>query len=414
MYNEQNNEVSKKSVKRWTLGVVGIIILIFVLFSAGSLVEDVDADKIIVNQVPISGTLNFWTEPGLEFQKFGNTTVYEKAFQFWFSVDKDRGEDRDQSIEIIFNDAGKGRLSGSARLLMPRDERSLRLIQSEFGSMNAVKLELIRETINKVVFSTGPLMSSYESYAVKKNDLINYIKDQLKNGIYKTITRDVKTIDPLSGKEKTVQLAELVPDPKSPGGYARQEDAPFKTYGIRVAAISVDKIIYEERIINQIAEQQKALMQVKTAIAKSKEAEQEAIKVEAEGKAKAVKAKWDQEIIKAKAVTAAEQKRDVAKLEKIAAEYEKQKQILLGQGEAERKKLVMLADGALKQKLEAYVEVNKMYAKAISDYKGNWVPATVFGSRASSGGGYNGAQNLIDLFTVKTANDLHLQAKPTK
>ena len=79
---------------------------------------------------------------------------------------------------------------------------------------------------------------------------------------------------------------------------------------------------------------------------------------------------------------------------------------MLGEGEAERKKLVMQADGALDPKLKAYIEVNAKYAEAIANYKGDWVPKVVMGQSAGSKG--NGAQDMIDLLSVKTAKELGL------
>ena len=69
------------------------------------------------------------------------------------------------------------------------------------------------------------------------------------------------------------------------------------------------------------------------------------------------------EVEKQKAVTAAEQARDVAVLaaearktvaseDALAASEEKRANILRGEGEAARKKLVMAADGALQQNVQ--------------------------------------------------------------
>jgi hypothetical protein len=58
-------------------------------------------------------------------------------------------------------------------------------------------------------------------------------------------------------------------------------------------------------------------------------------------------------------------------LAKQAAEFTKQKLILEGQGEAAKKKLIMQADGALKQKLEAIIAIHGNYADA---YKHRQVP----------------------------------------
>jgi len=146
-------------------------------------------------------------------------------------------------------------------------------------------------------------------------------------------------------------------------------------------------------------------MQVQTAMAQAREAEQKAITVAKEGEANAAKAKWEQEVIKAKAVTEATQKMEVATLQAKAAEQTKREQILLGEGESARKKLVMVADGALEKKLEAWVKVNELYAEAMRDYSGNWVPTVVMGNSSQS---INGGSQLVELLTAKTAHDLGL------
>src|SRR5215831_9908374 len=66
-------------------------------------------------------------------------------------------------------------------------------------------------------------------------------------------------------------------------------------------------------------------MQVQTAIANSKKAEQDAITTELQGKAAAAKAKWEQEVIKAQAITQAQQEKEVAALQVQTALLEAQK-----------------------------------------------------------------------------------------
>jgi len=71
--------------------------------------------------------------------------------------------------------------------------------------------------------------------------------------------------------------------------------------------------------------------------------------------------------------------------------------------EAQRRQLVMTADGALDKKLEAIVKINERYAEAIQKYAGHWVPNVVMGQ---AGSGANQGLALIDLLTAKTARDL--------
>lgn len=391
---------------------------ILLIAMAGQLWENTAADEIVINQVPITGELEIWTEQGMHFQKCGDMTRYQKTTQMWFSNRSDQGSSHDQSKKIVFNDAGKGWISGSARIVMPRDKKHLSMIQEDFGSMSSIMTELVDPTMAKVIFATGPLMSSYESYASKKNELISYIDDQLQNGIYKTTSSEVKRLDEMTGKEKTVTLARLVEDPAAPGGFARQEDAPFGKYGITIRAVTIEDIKYEDKIEKQIAEQQNRLMSVQTAIAAAKEAQQNTIRAEEEGKANAAKAKWVQEVINAKEVAVAEknkrvaemkaeQQLQVAKLEKKAAEETKQKEILLGQGEATRKKLVMQADGALELKLDAWVASQQAYASALKGAQ--LVPMYVGGTGANG----SNATDLIEMLKIKTAKDLSLDMSVT-
>lgn len=395
--------------------IAALVLIVFVIFGINSIGEDVPADTIVICQMPFTGTLKFWTEPGWQYQGFGTTYPYEKAYQYYFTSDSSRGENKNQSQQIIFNDAGRASLSGSARILLPRDVMHLRMLQTDFGSMEAVKEELIGETIKKVLFATGPLMSSFESYATKKNDLIQYITDQLENGVYKTSSEDRKVRDELSGELKTISVASIVPDPNAPGGYARQEKAPFQEYGLKVTNLTLDNIIYDGRVMKQIDLQQDANMRVKTAIAQSKEAEQEAIRVEAKGKADAAVAKWEQEKVNAKEIAEAEKKVRVAQLEKEAASLTKQKDILLGEGESTRRKLILAADGALEKKLDAWLEAQRVYANMISNYKGAWVPQTYIGGGDGKNQGVpNGAETWMTIMGMKAAKELNLDMSVQK
>lgn len=238
-----------------TLLVLGGIALIFAF-------KDVKNETIVVNQVPISGVMEYWTTPGLKFQKFGRTTTYYKTQQLWFSDQEGEGGEKasDLAIPVIFNDAGNGKISGSLRVKLPTSTEYLARIQTDYNGMDRLMNDLIRPTVVKVVYASGPLMSSFESYAEKKNDLIFYITDQLNNGVYKTVTKDERIQDALTGEEKVVKVAALVPDSLAPGGYARQERSPFSFYGLEIGQLSISKIDYDDRILAQIKTQQEANM----------------------------------------------------------------------------------------------------------------------------------------------------------
>jgi hypothetical protein len=297
-------------------------------------------------------------------------------------------------------------MNGSVQIEIPLDIPHLTNMHIKYGSWEAVETQLVGMTVNKCIYMTGPLMSSKESYAEKRNYLLNYVEDQISNGVYKTVQKDVKTTDPITNNEKTVTTVDIVKDEH--GIPARQEEPVLKEYGIRTFNFSITSLPYDEAVEGQIKQQQQINMDVQTAIASAKRAEQNVITVSKQGEANAAEAKWKQEVVKAQAVTEAQQKLDVATLAAKAAEQTKREQILLGEGEAERKKLVMNANGALDVKLEAWKYVNEKYADAIAKYPGAWVPSIVMGGE---GKGYNnGANELINLLIAQTAKGIALDA----
>lgn len=403
--------LAKKNLVKFTILATTLIAFILTAVLWGSIVENVPADKIVIIQDPIDGDLHCHSEPGMVQQRFGKVTMYDKSFQYWFSAQADQGGTGDASIGLRFNDGGHGKISGSVRIDVPMCGEKMIALHVKYGSQKAIESDIIRTTFERAVYMTGPLMSSKESYAEKRNYMIASIEDQAINGVYKQTTKEEKGIDPISGKEKTVTKVKLVKDVSAPNGLARQEVSPLTTFGLRASNLSINKVKYDKTVETQIRKQQESIMAVQTAIADAKKAEQDAIKAEKEGEARAAVAKWNQEEIKATMVTKAEQERDVAKLEKEAAGFTKAKEILLGQGEAERKKLVMKADGALEKKLATYEKVSQMYATAIATYKGDWVPRVQMGGNGSTS---NGAQDLINMLSAKTAQELALDLSITK
>lgn len=389
------------NLKKLMLIGVGVIILAFI-FTAGKVIENVDNGEIVVIQ-SVGGTVSIYDTPGPVGQWFGTATHYKKSNQFWFSKDKTEGNEEVQSIKVRFNDGGHAQISGSVRWNMPVDHAAILKLHTDFASQAAVEQQLIKQTLTKAVYMTGPIMSSQESYASKRNDLLSYIEDQAAEGVYKTWSHEVKTKDDLSGAEKTVTVVTVV---EKDGKLVRQEISPLRKYSVAINGLAINSIDYDKTVEAQINAQQQATMQVQTAMANSKKAEQDAITTELQGKASAAKAKWEQEVIKAKNVTSAESELAVQTLATQQAVLYKQQQILEGEGDAQKQRLMMAANGNLDQKLEAYKTVQKYWADAFGKYQGAIVPSIQTGG--STG---NGALNFAELMSMKAAKDLSLDMK---
>ncbi len=397
-------------------GILGLIILGVVGFVSlglmGSVIESVDADEICVIQDPIDGDLHWYISAGYKPQWFGKVTKYPKRSIYYFLAVFEESDGKkviseDHRIKVRFNDAGHADMTGSIQYEMPLDEKNLTALHVRFGSPEAIQKQLVETVVNKSVYMTGPLMSSKESYAEKRPALLRLIEDQVEGGVFKTISKEVRTKDQMTGAEKTIIVVELIAGKN--GLPERQEEGQLTKFGIRPFNLSITEVAYDDQVERQIQDQQKLTMQVQTAMAEARQAEQKTITVSKEGEANAAKAKWEQEVIKAKAVTEAQQKLEVARLDAQAAEQTKRKLILEGEGEATKRQLIMNADGALGQKLDTYKYSIDKLADAIKNYQGNWVPTVVMAGPGGSGGqatAGSGALTFMEILAAKAAHDL--------
>ena len=373
-------QISKKSI----LGAVVALLSVVCVCCLGRIGEDVKNEEIVVNQFPITGNMEYWTTPGFHWQWFGKTTSYYKTSQLWFGAEDENKKQLGYPIDVTFNDASEGLIYGSLRVKLPTDPTYLARIQTDYNGMERLMQDLVRPTVSKVIYASGPLMSAFESYAEKKNDLIEYITDQLNNGVYKTTVRQEETVDPITGEKKIVKIASLIPDPEAPNGYRRSESSPFSYYGLEIGQVSISKIGYSETVRKQIAQQQEANMMVQTSKAKTLAAQQEAIRAEEAGKAAAMEAKWQQEKIKAVEVTKAEQEYEVARLAALKAKEEAKKIEAEGAAKAAANRQLVAAGLTPAERAEWDYKTAVGVAEALSKSQVRWVPEVMIAGQNGS------------------------------
>lgn len=352
------------SMKKWLTLVFFIVVVVFTLLSARELIETCPAGSFQVKQAAWTGNMTARMTPGTYFQLFGDIFTFPNSETLFFTHDTTEGQAVDQSIEVTFADGSICQISGTARIIMPTTEKeALTLVeQLGFRDYRAVQDKLILPTVRRALVLTANMMTAQESYSTKRPDFIKWASDQIEHGIAATTEEEKEIIDPVTG-EKTTKIFKVIKKDKS--GNIVFERNPLEGTGIKLKNFEVKKFKYSDTVEAQIAKQQESLMGVATAKAEAAKAEQEKLTAEAKGKAAVMTAQYEKEKEKIQAVvdaqkekevaiTSAEKERDTAKLHRDAAEFTKQEQILLGQGEAERKRLVMAADGALAAKIEAY------------------------------------------------------------
>lgn len=404
--------------KKVLWGVLAVFALFVVLFVLGGVVEDCDKSKNYVCQFPLTGKYEVWTEGGAQFQWWGNVYEYNKTTQVEFTgVEKnDEGyvaSGSNPGAAVTFNDRGRGFIIGSLRVILPRDFAHMAKIQQEFGSEDALITTLIKPTLYKVVTSCGPLMSSLESVSETRTDLIQYITDQLNNGVYKTRVEKIKAVNELTGDTETISKAEILVDRN--GNYMRQEGTgriiktkdgkeevdlcPFQQYGITCNLVSITDIKYDKATQDQIDAQKQANLAVVTAKTKSLEAIQKTVLITEQGKADAEKAKWEQEKEKAVAVTKAQQEFEVAKLEAAKAEEVARKVRAEGEAKAAANRALVAAGLTPLEAATIKKETAIGIATALAKSEVSWVPKIMLTGNGNNGGAMDavGLKMLMDI-----------------
>ncbi len=258
-------KLTKKQIRYLAIGLICLLLL---PMGSARLFEANESGKTLVIQY-ITGDVVVYTKPGVKPQLFGKTEKYKKEHDYEFRKN------------IRFNDGGTGTIIGSFRYSLPEDEGMVETIHAVYPSQDALERSLIGKTVDNAIYATGPLVSSTESYAEKRNDLRIYIEDQAKNGIYRVVTIEGRELDALTGKERVAKQATIM---EKDGIYVRADESPIAQFGINLYKLSIDSIRYDSEIERQIALQRDALLQIQTAIANAKAAEQDALKAEAQGR----------------------------------------------------------------------------------------------------------------------------------
>jgi regulator of protease activity HflC (stomatin/prohibitin superfamily) len=386
------------SKKLAIMGIMVMVVCIIGIIFSPKIFETVEKSTYQVKQAAITGDMTAKMTPGMYGQWFGDIVVFPKGWTYFFTHDQDVTDDidKDTSIEVRFNDGSLCNVSGTLRVLLPTTEQDAidLVVKRGHKTYGDVEAKLIQPHVRNVLRTTANLMSARESYSTGRIEFVSWAKDQIQNGVYDTVA-EIRDVEDLVTGEKIKKSFQVIRRDKETGAPVYQGN-PLDGTGIIVKNFEIKSFRYEPKVQKQIATQQEAYMAVATAKANAEKAEQDKRTIVAQGKAKVATAQYEKEQEKIRAIVEAEQKKEVARLDKEAAVFTKQKEILLGEGLATRKRLVMNADGALKQKLATYETVMSLWAEAFANRK---VPTVIIGG-GGAGGGADADRASVDFETM--------------
>lgn len=404
-----------------TIGSVAIL--------AGSLVWGIGNNDLGFRQViqSPSGEISVKFDQGWYWQGFDTVTTYPDNINYETPnskiIDSQGRQVIKEGINVQYQDGGIGYVDGSVMIALPNDKDNMIALHKAANSPAGLISKIISREVRQGLNLTAGLMTSEEAYAVRRNDYANWARMQVEKGRFSTVLKE-KKVEMEDGKiqKKMVPTIKYQKDGITP----EYQDGMFADYGLKVTGFQITSWDFEDKTKEQIAKKRDAEMAIITAKANADRADWETKEVEAKGKKAIAKVKYEQLQIKEKATIAADREKEVAitnakrKVEvakqlvqeqtqrAIAAKKEAEAFTTMSVARANDKKRMMQSDGALQQKLEAYVQTQKVWADA---YAKRAVPTIQMGDAQGTNGDASQFQQMLNAMVAK---DLMVKTQVTK
>lgn len=318
------------TAKKMALMVGAVFLLIMLMIVAPKMVETNDAGYYHIKQGAASGDMTVINEPGPYLQNFATISVYQVSDMYYFSKHEGEGDDSSAAdpIKIQFNDGGTAFVSGSVKFRLSSNPDKQLLLHRDFKSYKAVQGDLIRQVVTEALIQTAPLMKAEESYSSRRSEFTSLAEDQIKHGIFETISKEFKEKD-ADGNEFIEREVSVRLDAN--GKPLVRKESPLSQYGIEVIQFVIKDIDFDDTIDSLIAKKKEAEQQKVVARANAERAKQDAITAREQGAAEIAKAKAAEDVEKIKAVTQAQKDFEVAQLDKKRAEETAKAEIVKGE-----------------------------------------------------------------------------------
>lgn len=309
--------------------MVGVIVLTM----SSQLFEINHAGYVQVKQAATSGEMTVRMDPGMYAQMFGSIHEYKISDVYDF-------HDKDEQINVRFNDAATAQISGQIKYRLPMLPNDILKIHQDFRSDAAVHSDLIRQVVAAALKQTATLFGAEEVYSTRRADFIYLVNEQIMNGIFATTYTEAMKRDENGDTFIKRVMAVRNTDKGEP---IVAEESAFKRYGIELVQLVINDVVFDDKTNELIAERKKADQQKVVARANAERAKQDAITAEEQGKANVAEAEAKALVEKKTAVVAAQKEKEVAEQKALQPDAEKRATIAKGEGEAAAAKLKVAA-----------------------------------------------------------------------
>jgi len=309
---------------------------------------------------------------------------------------------------IMFLDQVDANAQATVRFTIPTDQDTFLRLAHEYRTPENLLRTALIPAFKETLQANASLMSAEEYYSGGRTEFNTEFENQMINGIYIVRREEVsqKRVGDIKGSANVAMGTDqqdygddskvifVVRKMLDETGIPLRKSQRFIDYGVSVVEARVTQMDPNQRFVERMQLKQKA--SADRAIAREQRVQEEEQRLlaiargEREVAERQAKAKVDQiqrtteaETEKQLAITEAQKQKEQSEIEKQTAQIQLEKARIeaetrrtLADAEAYQKKAVLQADNALAQKLDAEIEIQKIWAQAFANRK---VPQYVFG-----------------------------------
>ncbi len=398
-------QVSIKAIVITTVVLVG---LLFGLIGFNSVVGSVDSREYHVKQAAVTGDLSVHAQPGMYNKMFGDIEEYPRTYTFYFSKEElDGGDDASaQALKATFMGNSTADVSGMVKVILPTAHEKQIALHRDYGSIEGVAMDLIRNTVASALKQTGPMFRPEEAFVTRRPEFTQIMRDILTDGIPATETVVDSIVTGEGEDQKVIQLSKSVLKRDKNGQLIITTESTFREYGITITQFDIKDFDFDAKTDELIRKKKESEQKIVAAEAEAKKAKQDALTAIENGKARVAKAEADALVEKKTAVVNAEREAAVAKENKIKAQLDADALLATKRAEAEAARLKVKAGLTPQEKAEWDYKTSVGVAEHLS--KVNMPELMVIG------GGKGGSNNLNPFDAIGLESFHNLSKKMSK
>lgn len=388
----------------------------------------------------IFGTESAVCTTGWYFSGWGNSTAWPYFITVAHTTDLSAdGSSVNEPYNVRMSDNWTGDVTETTRFGIPQDPEQFLKMARDFRSPERLISTTLKPSVTTAIDTVANMFTMEQYYSGQMRDQFKTeFKDTLIKGqpkvqlVQKEVTNpdaaqaaasDSANAQDTSSVGDTTVIITVAEKVLDGNGKEIRTVPEYLQYGIQVSSAILEKIdadpAFEEQqkkrkdaVSRRVIAKEQRLEQEEQRLLEIANGDTEIAKRQAEAKTEQIQLTTEAETQKKLAVTRAEQQREEARVAKETAELnlerakvDAQAVTVAADAEAYAKKAILEADGALQQKLDAWVETQRVWADAASKIN---VPSTVIagGGNGTSGNALGTVDQFMQLMMLNSAKQL--------